>query len=477
MRRLAGEDAGFLHMELPVQPMNTQALLLLRPAVAPDGTPVPLTLEDVRQHVSRRLGELPSFRWRVVPVPLGLGQPVYVEDPGFDVGDHLRHVALPRPGGPAELDALFASLGEHPLDRRHPLWQVVLVDGLADGRQAIIVRYNHCMADGVGALTTFSRLCTGSDHRPSPPAEPWHGEPIPERTRLVAGALGDQARRLRNLPSLAAATWRGVRAAKAARQAAPGAVPDVPGDTPDCVLNDAFTTARSYARARIPLDQVRLVKEAGGVSVNDVALAVVGGALRRYLDDLGVLPGLPLTASVPVAFEPPGSPARQWGNRFSALTTSLATDVPDPWERLLAVSATSRAAKKLFAEGRGELMPEWLEYVPPFVARPAVRSLHRAMTEGRRRPDVNVLVSNIRGPEDRWRFDTAEIEEFYLSGPPSNGVGLNVMIWSYAGDLVFSVLSFADALRRPALLAESLPAALDELVAAVPVSRRGGPTS
>ena len=477
MRRLAGEDVGFLHMELPVQPMNTQGLILLRPATAPDGTPVPLTPDDLRRHVSRRLGELPSFRWRVVPVPFGLGQPVYVEDPEFDVGDHLRHVALPEPGGPTELDRLFAALGEHPLDRRHPLWQVVLVDGLADGRQAIIVRYNHCMADGVGALTTFSRLCTGVGHEPSPPAEPWHGEPIPSGGALVAGALADQARRLRHLPALAAATWRGVRAARTARRAAPGAVPDVPDDTPECVLNDAFTVARSYARARLPLDQVLLVKGAGGVSVNDVALAVVGGALRRYLSEEDALPGRPLTASVPVAFEPPGAPPRQWGNRFSALATSLATDVADPWERLLAVSATTRAAKELFAVGRGELMPEWLEYVPPFVARPAVRSLHRAMVEGRRRPDVNVLVSNIRGPEERWLFDTAVVDELYLSGPPSNGVGLNVMIWSYAGDLVFSVLSFADALHQPGLLAASLGAALDELVAAVPVSRRGGRTS
>ncbi|MDA8341467.1 MAG: wax ester/triacylglycerol synthase family O-acyltransferase [Actinomycetota bacterium] len=477
MRRLAGEDAGFLLMELPVQPMNTQGLAIVRPAVGPDGVPVPLTPSDLHRHVTRRLGELPSFRWRVVPVPFGVGQPVYVEDPQFDVTDHLRHVTLPHPGGSAQLDALFAALGEHPLDRRHPLWQLVLVDGLADGRQAVIVRYNHCMADGVAAVTTFSRLCTGADHVPDPPAEPWQGEPIPTRSRLVAGALVDHARRLRALPLLAAETWR---AARAARAAAPGTVPDVPADTPACILNDAFTVARSYGRARLPMDRVRMVKEAAGVRVNDVALAVVGGALRRYLADTGELPDRPLTASVPVAFEPAGAAPRQWGNRFSALTTSLATDVADPWQRLARIGATTRAAKERFALARGDLMPDWLEYVPPFVAGPAVRALHRAMAEGRRKPDVNVLVSNIRGPDERWSFHTAVVEELYLSGPPSNGVGLNVMIWSYAGDLVFSVLSFADALRRPAALEEALVAALDELVASVPrkpVNRRDGPTS
>jgi diacylglycerol O-acyltransferase len=221
-----------------------------------------------------------------------------------------------------------------------------------------------------------------------------------------------------------------------------------------------------YTRVRLPLRDVRTVKDAAGVSVNDVALAVVGGALRRVLDDRGEQVDGPLTASVPVSTEPPGAPPRQWGNRFSALLTSLATDIDDPWERLAAVHAVTTEAKRRFDVSGAARMPELVDHVPPLVARPALQSVWRAMRDGTRRPDASVLVSNLRGPEDRWRFAEAEVEELYLSGPPSGGVGSNVMLWSYAGDLVLSILSFADSLRSPSLFADALRAALVELVEA-----------
>lgn len=474
MRRMAGEDAGFLYMELPIQPMNTMVLAILAPAAGPDGRPDLMTLARMRGHMARRLDELPSFRWRVERVPLGLHHPVYIEDPDFDLDYHLRQVTVASPGGPEEVDRLFADLSEHPLDRRHPLWQMVLVDGVAGGRQAVICRMNHCLLDGVAVLTTLSRIFSGADHQVVRPSgsgpsgsgmvEPWTAEPVPSRRRLVIDAIRDRGRQAPGLPRLVTKTWRNYRAANAHLAQSEIAVPKPTKDTPPCGLNNAFTVGRAYTRAALPLADIKRVKDAAGVSLNDVALAIVAGALRQYLLDRHDLPERPLTVSVPVAFEPPDAPARQWGNRFSSLTSSLATDVEDPWERLQVISRVTAASRQAFELLGPELMPDWLEFVPPAVAERAMKAHHRSRRDDREKADVNVLVSNIRGPSAPWHFDTAIVDELYLSGPPSNGVGSNVMLWSYGDHLVFSILSFADAMESPREFGDALGDALTELM-------------
>ncbi len=476
MRRMAGEDAGFLYMELPVQPMNTMALAILEPARRADGTPDLLTVDRVHDHLRTCLRVLPSFRWRVERVPFGLHHPVYVEDPDFDLSYHIRHVRVAPPGGPAELDRVFAERAEHALDRRHPLWQVVLVDGVEGDRQAVICRVNHCLMDGVAALTTFSRIFSARDEPGRPAEDQWTPEPVPTATRLVVDALSDRRSQIPTLPRLVAKTWRNTRAARAHRRDAATTVPRANKDTPACGLNDAFTAARVYTRASLPIAVCQQVKDAAGVTLNDVALAVVAGALRRYLLDRDDLPERPLTASVPVAFEPADAPVRQWGNRFSSLTTSLCTDIRDPWDRLRAISRVTAEARTAFEILGPELLPEWLEFVPPTVAEAAMRAHHRTRKGHRDTADVSVLVSNIKGPAAPWSFDTATVSELSLSGPPSNGVGSNVMLWSYCDQLVFSILSFADAMQAPRQFGVYLEHALTELVAAAPPTDAPPPT-
>src|SRR5690606_38705448 len=148
MHRLNGEDAGFLYMDLPGQPMNSMAVGVLA------GDDATLTLADVRTHLAGRLDELPSWRWRIVRVPGDLHHPVAVRDPDFDLDSHVREVTVA--GGDTELEAWFATLAEEHLPTDRPLWQVWLVTGLDEGRQALVVKYHHALADGVGAFTTFS---------------------------------------------------------------------------------------------------------------------------------------------------------------------------------------------------------------------------------------------------------------------------------------------------------------------------------
>ncbi len=468
MHRLSGEDAGFLVMERPEQPMNTQAVGILSLRRDADGTPRPFTIDDLRAHLAARLDDLPSFRWRIVPVPFGLHQPVAVRDPLFDLDAHLRTATVDAPGGPAELDALFAALAERHLDRRHPLWQCTLVSGLAGDRQAIILKYHHCLADGVGAHTTFARVFSDLPVEPLPgEPRPWRAEEIPSRTRLVLDALRDHLRGARRVPGLARRTRRGTAAAKARRASAAVATPGFDGEAPWTLLNDAGTVARAYCRVAIPLADAKAVKDAAGVTLNDVALAVVAGGVRTYLADRDALPDRPLLASVPVSSEPPDAPVRQAGNRFWSFTTSLATDIADPVERLTAISAVAREARGQLEVLGADLMPAWLDLVPPAVAAPGADALFRRVTEQREHADANVLVSNIRGPAEPWPWHGSIVEELWIDGPPSNGVGANVMLWSYGDRLLFGILCFADAVTDPPALAAACEAAFAELRAAV----------
>jgi diacylglycerol O-acyltransferase len=465
VHRLSGEDAGFLYMESRAQPMNSMSVGFLAPRAGADGRPSPVTLAEVRAHIESRLPELPSFRWRIVRVPLRLHHPVCVRDPDFDLDFHLRTERLAAPGTERELDALFARIAERRLDRRHPLWQVTLVDGFADGRQALIAKYHHCLADGVAAYTTFSRIYSDLAFPPLPGAGPWEPEPLPSRTRLVVDAVKDHAVQSGRLPRLISRTRAGAAAAKARRGSAAVATPGFDGEAPGTVLNDAFTRGRAYCRPGVPLAEVKAIKDAAGVTLNDVALTIVAGGARRYLLACDALPTKPLLASVPVSNESPDAPARQAGNHFWSFTTSLATDIEDPMERLATISAVAKEARAQLDLLGADVVPQWLDHVPPFIAEPAARALVKRLQSDRSKADVNLLVSNIRGPAEPWTVFGTTVEALWVDGPPSNGVGANVMLWSYADRLLFGILCFADAVADPDAFAADVQAAHEELVA------------
>src|SRR5580658_1909748 len=148
MHRLNGEDSGFLSLELPTQPITSHFVAHLVPPKGPDGEVQPVTLEELASHVARRLGELPIFRWRILPVPAGLHHEVAIEDPAFVLEHHLRRVVARPPGNRRELERISDSLASQRLDRSRPMWELTLVDGLADDRQALIIRFHHALMDG-----------------------------------------------------------------------------------------------------------------------------------------------------------------------------------------------------------------------------------------------------------------------------------------------------------------------------------------
>ena len=437
--------------------------------LAPPGPgQAPLTVHGLRAHIADRLDLLPSWTWRIQRVPFGLHHPVWVDDPDFDLGYHLREATVAAPGGPTEVEAYLASVLPGRLDQRHPLWQIILLHGLPDGRQALVFRFHHSIADGAALLTTLDRLfgppgagaavVAGGPDAVAPPRP---------RTVLAAGAR-EQARNWAEVPGLLRTTLRRFKSVEDRRAAAEVAVPRAMADAPHSVLNDSYSADRAYARLRLPVADVQRVKAAAGCAVSDVVLAVVAGGLRTYLGARDQLPDRPLVANVPVANDPPGAPPRQHGNRFANFFTALATDVDDPMERLTAITTgTAEAKRQLDLQGL-DTLPDWLDRLPPAVAEPAARAMAKRSRARTDAADFNVLVSNVRVTTTTWAVGGRAVEHVYMSGPVADGAGLNVTITGYGGDLHISIVANPSAVAEPAELAADLRAALVELVEAVP---------
>ncbi len=461
MHRLAGSDAGFLFIETPDQTSVCVDLAELSPA-GPDAPP--LTLADLRRQVVERLHLLPSWRWRLEPVPLGVHHPVWIEDPDFDVDHHLRQRTLPAPGGPAEVDAYLAEVEPLLLDLRHPLWEITLVHGLAGDRQALLFRFHHTIADGAALLLTLDLLFGDLPaDAPSAGQPPW-APTAPRRSTVLRQALREQAHNWREVPALYRLSKERFSAVEARRAEAEVEVPRSMGGAPGTVLNRKGPRVRRYGRALLPTADLQKVRRATGATLNDVVLGVVAGALRAELAERGELPDQPLVANIPVAGAPTGEPQRQWGNGFSNFFASLATHIPDPVERLAAISANTAEAKvQLDLQGR-DTLPRWLDRMPPAIARPASRLMIR---RGLNKPEVanfNVLVSNVRVTNPAWHIGGHHVEHIYMSGPIADDAGLNVTVVGFGDELHLSVVASPVAVPDVDGLIDRFHAALEKLV-------------
>jgi diacylglycerol O-acyltransferase len=487
VQRLAGSDAGFLFIETPRQ---TSVCVDWAELTPPAADAPPLTIHDVRRHVAARLPLLPSWRWRLEEVPLGLHHPVWVEDPDFDLDNHLREATLPAPGGPAEIEAFLAAVLPELLDLRHPLWEMTLVSGLEGDRQALLFRFHHTLADGAALLTTLDRLfgpapapgdadaqaATDPTRAPASAADPTaldDPEPpaAPKRRALLGQALREQGRNWAEAPKRVRTTLERFKAVDA-RKAEDGVafVPKSMGDAPATILNRGAPSGRHYARTLLPIAELQRVRKAvrtpeRDVTLNDVVLAVVSGALRTYLAERDELPDKPLVVNVPVGGDPPGTPPRQWGNRFSNFFSNLATDVADPVERLRTIAASTEEAKvQLDLQGR-DTLPGWLDRIPPAIARPGARILDKRFEKDPAQVDFSVLVSNVRVPEAPWDLGGHGVDHLFMSGPIADNAGLNVTVVGFRDHLHLSIVASPAAIDRPHELIDDLHAALEELVA------------
>ncbi|MDQ3145495.1 MAG: wax ester/triacylglycerol synthase family O-acyltransferase [Actinomycetota bacterium] len=461
MQRLTGLDAGFLYMETPTQHLHTLKIAILDPTTVPGG----YAFDKVREVLAQRIHLLPPFRRRLVEVPFSLHHPLWIEDPDFDLDAHVRRVAVPAPGGPEQLDELVSSIASTPLDRRRPLWEIWVVEGLEDGNIGFVTKIHHCAADGVLAAELLVQVLDTSPEitEPPPPAQPWRPEPVPSSSRLILDALVDLARLFATLPGLLRRTVSGLRAVTQRRRSgAPS--PPPPFSAPSLSFNASLTPHRWYVSTSLSLAEVKAVKTAFDATVNDVVLAVCAGALRRYLEDRGEPVDRPLLIGVPVSTRTEGR--GQLANSVSNLFTSLPVDLTDPGERLAVIHEGMAGAKEQHNVLGAEMLRDWSEITPPRPFAAVVGLYSRHGLADRHRPPINLVVSNVPGPPVPLFVAGAKLAAIYSMGPILENIGLNITVWSYLGDMFFGIVGCRE--RNPDLrrLAEHLHDALDELAKA-----------
>jgi diacylglycerol O-acyltransferase / wax synthase len=424
-----------------------------------------LDYDAVVERLRTRLHLIPRYRQRLAsPVP-GVAQPEWVDDEHFDLRWHVRHVALPPPGGDAELAAFVGSEFSRKLDRDRPLWELNVVEGLARRRVALVPRMHHALVDGVSAIDVGTVLLDPSPEPIDiePPEGPWEPQAYDRRRHLAHLAatpfvraqkivLDTATRALDTSPRRAADDLR--RATDLMTELARNR-PQAPM-TP---LNEPISPNRRYAVVRASLKQLKAAGKQAGGTVNDALLAVVAGMLRRYLEAAGLALDAPPVALVPVSVRREDERG-ELGNRMSTVFVDLPMAEPDPLIRLRLISETMRALKESSAVQAGALLVGATGWAPPLVSSVLVRAMGGVRA-------FNLVVSNVPGPQQPFYLGGSRMLEVFPI-VPLNPVNqrLSVGIVSYDGGVFFGLLADRDLDPPVEVGAQALQAALDELVEA-----------
>jgi len=452
--RLSGLDTSFLHMERAGAHMHVASTIIFE-------GPAP-SHREFRDHIASRLHLVPRFRQKLRFVPFDQGRPVWVDDPHLNLDYHVRQSALPAPGSEEQLRNLAARVFSQQLDRSKPLWELWLVEGLRDGRFAIVGKSHHALVDGVSGvdITTVLFDLDAEPQGPPPSSPPWLARPEPTDLKL----LGDAVRERLTSPK---EIVRGVRAAlRGPRQVARGigATSKVIGagmSAPSSVFNVEIGPHRRFAITQADLAQLKRVKDAHGGTVNDVILSIVAGGLGKYLRARGHdTEGLELRAMVPVsvrAEEEHGA----LGNRISAMMASLPVWSEDPVERLEVVSEEMGDLKSSGQAVGAEILTKLTDFAPSTIASQAAR-LQPAQRF------FNLVVTNVPGPQFPLYVLGRKMESIFPMVPLARRQALCIGIMSYNGQVNFGLIGDYDAMADLDSFALDLEAATAEAIATAP---------
>ncbi len=463
--RLSGLDASFLYMETPTLHMHVSMAAVFDPSTVPDG----YSFRKVRQMIVDRIPLAPVFQRRLVEVPMRLGHPVWVDDPEFDIDNHLRRAALPSPGGMRELGDFAADINSRQLHRDRPLWEMWVVEGLEDGKIALVTKMHHSTIDGVSGAELLGVLF---DLEPNPPAQ----EAVPVRqvdTRipgsieLVSQALLANTVRPFDMARMVWRTGQSIAGVRRVRQNTPTgtAKAALPLSAPRTSINVAVHARRRVAFAAASLTDAKALKNAMGTTVNDVVLAMCAGALRSYLMAGDELPDIPLVSVVPVSVTPDVAELKG-SNKVSSMFVQLPCELEDPLERLRAIHEGTKGAKEEHHALGASTLQNWAEHATPNVFAMAARFYTGMKLADRHRPIANLVISNVPGPDFPLYMGGSQMLGMFPLGPVMDGMGLNITIMSYMGVLYWGLASDARAVPRLWDIAAAIPHALTELMEA-----------
>jgi diacylglycerol O-acyltransferase / wax synthase len=468
MEPLNGLDAAFLHFESPRTHLHVgMAAIFDAASVRPSPA-----VDRVRALVASRLHLVPPFRRKLAPAMGGWRPLRWVDDDDFDLDDHVFAVPALAALTPETVAAVAAEVMRHPLDRTKPLWELYVLEGHDDARVAIVAKVHHAAIDGVSGLSLLANLVDFAPDQPAPEAPaveaPVAGARSAPTMPLVwswfAAIAEDFAHDMERISAAAARTQAGRAvgvdppqpAASTGRQLAAA---------PRTSLTRPISDRRAVAFCTLPMDDLGRVKKSLGGTLNDVVLAVSGGALLDFLRDRGDEFDSPLVAAVPVSLRVGGDDEPS-GNLVSAMFVSLATDEPDVEARYRTIVANTVAAKRRELRTRpSALASDVLSLVRPVYARPLGRLVARATASGRLPSPCNVVVSNIPGPPLTMYASGMAMSSVYPLGPITDGVPLNVTVLSYRDELHVGLLACPRAVPDLQDLPGRLHTALDALVA------------
>lgn len=462
-QRLSPLDVSFLYMEEPTTPMHVGGVAIFDP---PEGEP--LDYERVVATIEDRIGLVPRYRQKIRWVPGHLANPVWVDDPDFDVTFHVRRSGLPRPGSDRQLRELVGRLMSRPLDRNRPLWEIYLVEGLARGRIALVTKTHHAMVDGRSAMDIGALILDVTPEPRQVEHEPWQPHREPYRFELVAGALSDLATR----PLVAVDTVRGgvadLRALSGRALGAAGGLLSAARvglrHAPDSPLNAEIGQQRRYGMCATDLEDCKKIRAAHGGTVNDVVLASVAGGLRAWLLARGepVTPRTSVRAMVPVSVRPVGATG-DGGNRVSSYFVDLPVGEPNPVVRLTQISYAMQGVKEQKQTMGADAIVAMTGFAPP-----TLHAMGARLASSLTRRLFNLVVTNVPGPQLPLYAVGAEMTAVYPVVPLAKGQAVCIGVTSYNGGVFYGLNADRDAMPDVDVLAQCIGEAQDELLACAP---------
>lgn len=462
MKRLGTLDASWLAVESEDTPMHVGNMLIFS---LPEGAPDTFLRDMVTS--MKETGEIAPPWCSKLAWSGTLGRllaPAWKADKHLDLDYHVRHSALPKPGGERELGVLVSRLHSNPLDFARPLWECHVIEGLENNRFALYTKMHHSMIDGISGVRLLQRVLS-KDPNERGMLPPWAMRPERlkprkgESRQSVPSVFSQALDAVKLQADMAPTLWRaGNRLVQSARHQAEG--PTAPFVGPVSKINHRVTGQRRFATQHYQLERLKELAHTSNSSLNDIVLYLCGTALRRFLLEQDDLPNTPLTAGIPVNIRP--SDDQGTGTAISFMIASLATNESDPLTRLQHIKASTHRAK----EHLQKLPKSALTQYTMLLMSPYILQLLSGLG-GRMRPVFNVTISNVPGPQESLYYEGAKLEAMYPVSLIAHGGALNITCLSYAGSLNFGFTGCRDTLPSMQKLAVYTGEALDELEALI----------
>ncbi len=467
MQQLTAMDATFLHLETPAMPMHIGSVSIYDPSTAPGGS---VSFKQIMENAVTRGGSMPTMNNRILEAPLSIDLPYWIADEVFDPEFHIRHIALPQPGDWRQFCIQIARLHSRPLDRSRPLWEMYVIEGLdkvagcPKGCFAVYTKVHHAAIDGVSGMELAAAT---HDLEPDPARPPSTGvsvvklESAPGVPELLFRAQLNAIRKPKKLLALAKEAAPGI--ARFSEGIRSGKLKRV-GAVPFTRFNENVTPHRVFDSLLCDFEDIRTIKNMmKGVTVNDVVLAICGGALNKYLTIHNELPDSSLAALAPINVRSKDS-AGAMGNQVSQMTVLLHTDIDDPIRRLAAVNQGTRDAKELTNAIGAKTMANSSQFIPTMLLASASRLSIKQGPANRKNPTYNCVVSNVPGLQIPVYFNGAKMLSSYGQGPLTDGNGLFHAVSSYCGQFTVAFTSCRQMMPDPAVYAQCLRESFNELL-------------